>query len=120
MALDKITTERFKFVGTRPDRPDGIDKVTGRAKYGADLYASGMLHGAMVRSPHAHAKIVQIDTSKALALDGVKAIVTRSDFVTSVTGENWNILENIMADILNADEIFFTPFEPKQKNRFVM
>ena len=97
MALDKIKTERFKYVGTRPDRPDGIDKVTGRAKYGADLYAAGMLHGAIVRSPHAHAKIIRIDISKALAVDGVKAIVTRLDFATNVTGENWNILENIMA-----------------------
>ena len=97
MAFDKLETEGFKYVGTRPDRPDGVDKVTGRAKYGADAYAAGMLHGAMVRSPHAHAKIVSIDASKALALDGVKAVVTRKDFATDVTGEEWNVLENVMA-----------------------
>ena len=71
MPLDSKTTG-FKYIGTRPDRPDGIDKVTGKARYGADAYASGMLHGVMVRSPHAHAKIKKIDASKALALKGAK------------------------------------------------
>jgi CO/xanthine dehydrogenase Mo-binding subunit len=91
------TKRDFKVVGTRPDRPDGIDKVTGRAKFGADAYAPGMLHASIVRSPHAHAKIIKIDTSKAEALKGVKAIVTRADFASGLTGENWNILENVMA-----------------------
>ena len=59
------STQNFKVVGTRPDRPDGLDKVTGRAKFGADVYAPGMLHAAIVRSPHAHARIIKIDTSKA-------------------------------------------------------
>lgn len=97
MALDSSKTTGFKFVGTRPDRPDGLDKVTGRAKFGADAYAPGMLHAAIKRSPHAHARIVKIDTSKAEAMEGVKAVVTRADFATGLTGENWNILENVMA-----------------------
>ncbi len=97
MALDSSKTNGFKFVGTRPDRPDGLDKVTGRAKFGADAYAPGMLHAAIKRSPHAHARIVSIDTSRAEAMEGVKAVVTRADFATGLTGENWNILENIMA-----------------------
>ena len=97
MAFDELKTEGFKYVGTRAKRPDGWDKVTGRAKYGADAYAPGMLHGAIVRSPHAHAKIVKIDASKALAMDGVKAVVTRADFATGLKGEDWNILENVMA-----------------------
>ena len=59
MALDDNKKEDFKFVGTRPNRPDGVDKVTGRAKFGADAYAPGMLHGAIVRSPHAHARILK-------------------------------------------------------------
>jgi CO/xanthine dehydrogenase Mo-binding subunit len=88
---------RFKYVGTTPDRPDGFDKVTGRARFGADMSAPGMLHAAIVRSPHAHARIVKIDTSKAEALDGVKAVVTRADFATGLTGDTWNVLENIMA-----------------------
>ena len=96
MALDD-TKKDFKQVGTRPLRPDGIDKVTGRAKFGADAYAPGMLHAAVVRSPHAHAKIVKIDTSKAEAMKGVKGVVTRADFATGLKGEDWNILENVMA-----------------------
>ncbi len=98
MALDGPKTQSFKFVGTRPDRPDGVDKVTGRAKYGADAYAPGMLHGAIVRSPHAHARIVKIDAVRALALSGVKAVVTRADFATGLSGDDWDILENVMAD----------------------
>ncbi len=71
---------QFKVIGTRPVRPDGIDKVTGKAVYGPDFALAGMLHGAMVRSPHAHARIVNIDASKALALPGVKAVVIGADF----------------------------------------
>jgi xanthine dehydrogenase molybdenum-binding subunit len=70
----------LKILGTRPIRHDGLDKVTGRAKYGADIHLSGMLHGKILRSPHAYARIKSIDTSKAQALPGVKAIVTADDF----------------------------------------
>ena len=70
----------LKVVGTRPIRPDGVEKVTGRAAFGADYVMPGMLWGKVKRSPHAHAKIVKIDTSKALALPGVKAVVTGADF----------------------------------------
>jgi len=96
MALDS-DTQKFKYIGTRPDRPDGLDKVTGRARFGADFSMPGMLHGAILRSPHAHAKIVKIDTTRALALKGVKSVVTRADFPTGLTGEDWNIQENVMA-----------------------
>ena len=61
----------FKIVGERPVRPDGVDKVTGKARYGADATAPGMLWGAVLRSPHPHARIKQIDASKAEALTGV-------------------------------------------------
>ena len=70
----------LKVVGTRPVRPDGADKVTGKAMYGADLAMPGMVVGKILRSPHAHARIVSIDTRKARALPGVKAIVTAADF----------------------------------------
>src|SRR5262249_27310903 len=63
----------------RPIRHDGLDKVTGRANYGADFELPGMLHGAILRSPHAHAKIVSIDTREARSLDGVKAVITGAD-----------------------------------------
>jgi CO/xanthine dehydrogenase Mo-binding subunit len=70
----------LKVVGTRPVRPDGVDKVTGRAVFAADTRAPGMLWGKIKRSPHAHARIVSIDISKAEALPGVRAVVTAADF----------------------------------------
>ncbi len=73
------TNGNFKVIGTRPIRHDGEDKVTGRAKYGADYAFPGMLHGKVLRSPHAHANIKSIKIDKALKLPGVKAIVTHKD-----------------------------------------
>ena len=70
----------LNVVGTRPIRPDGADKVTGRAAYGADYNMPGQLVGKILRSPHAHAKIVSIDASRARALPGVKAVITAADF----------------------------------------
>ena len=70
----------YKYVGTRPVRHDGLEKVTGRARFAADLNMSGQLHGIVVRSPHAHARIVSIDTSEAEAMAGVKAVITGDDF----------------------------------------
>lgn len=70
----------YKWVGKRTARPDGVDKVTGRAAYGADFSLPGMLYGAVLRSPHAHARIVKIDTSKAEALKGVKSVITAADW----------------------------------------
>lgn len=70
----------YKWVGTRPIRPDGLDKVTGKAQFGADLTLPGMLFGKVVRSPHAHARILSIDTSAAESMLGVKAVITGSDF----------------------------------------
>src|SRR5436853_2269529 len=72
--------ELQKVVGTRPIRPDGVDKVTGRANFGADMVMPGMLWGKVKRSPHSHARIKSIKIDKALALPGVKAVVTASDF----------------------------------------
>lgn len=69
----------YRVIGTRPIRHDGVDKVTGRALYGADIRLPGMLYGAVLRSPHAHARIRSIDTSRAEALPGVKAVVTAAD-----------------------------------------
>ena len=63
--MNDIAPTRFKWVGTRPIRPDGVPKVTGRAMYGADFATAGTLYGKIIRSPHAHARIRSIDTSKA-------------------------------------------------------
>src|SRR6201997_4954768 len=68
-----------KVVGTRPIRPDGVDKVTGKANFGADMVMPGMLWGKVKRSPHAHARIMAIHTEKARALPGVKDVITAED-----------------------------------------
>jgi CO/xanthine dehydrogenase Mo-binding subunit len=73
------TTPTYTAIGTRPVRHDGVDKVTGRANYGADLSLPGMLFGVVVRSPHAHARIVSIDTSEAAKVPGVKGVITGRD-----------------------------------------
>jgi CO/xanthine dehydrogenase Mo-binding subunit len=97
---------QFKWVGTRPIRPDGVPKVTGRAQFGADYALPGMLVGRILRSPHAHAVIRSIDTSKAAALPGVKAVVTAADFPDHkfeyigperVAVNFWHVTRNIMA-----------------------
>jgi CO/xanthine dehydrogenase Mo-binding subunit len=98
--------KQFKWVGTRPIRPDGVPKVTGRALYGADYHPAGMLYGRILRSPHAHARIRSIDTSKAKALTGVKAVITSADFPEQkfdyigperVAINFWHQTRNIMA-----------------------
>ena len=71
--------KNLRWVGTRPVRPDGVDKVTGRARFGADFALPNMLVGKVLRSPHAHARIRSIDTAKAEALPGVKAVLTSAD-----------------------------------------
>ena len=73
-------TSEYKVIGTRPIRHDGVDKVTGRALYGADIQMAGLLQGRILRSPHAHARIRKIDVNKAAALPGVEAIITSADF----------------------------------------
>ena len=73
-------TNGLKWIGTRQPRPDGVDKVTGRARFGADISLPGMLVGKVLRSPLPHARLKSIDTSKAEALPGVKAVITRDDF----------------------------------------
>ncbi len=107
--IDRGTSEsvkRFKWVGTRPIRPDGVPKVTGRALYGADVMWPGMLVGKILRSPHAHARIRSIDTSKAAALPGVKAVVTSADLPEQkfdyigperVAVNFWHVTRNILA-----------------------
>ncbi len=90
-------TEGFKIVGTRPQRPDGIEKVTGRALYGADLSVPDMLHGAVLRSPHPHARIVSIDASAALEMPGVRAVVTSADFKKQAKFFMQDTLDNCMA-----------------------
>ena len=71
---------QYRIVGTRAPRLDGLEKVTGAARFGADIHLAGMLHGKMLTSPHAHARILSIDTRDAEATPGVKAVITAKDF----------------------------------------
>ena len=96
----------FKWVGTRPIRPDGVPKVTGKAMYAADYTMAGAIIGKILRSPHAHARIRSIDTSRAAKLPGVKAVVTAKDFPEQkfeyvgperVAVNFWHVTRNIMA-----------------------
>jgi xanthine dehydrogenase molybdenum-binding subunit len=74
------TNGNFRVIGTRPIRHDGLEKVTGRALYGGDYSLPGMLHGKVLRSPHAHAVVKSINVEKALKHPGVYAVVTGADF----------------------------------------
>jgi len=104
--IARDTVKPFKWVGTRPVRPDGVPKVTGTAQYGSDLAMPGMLVGRILRSPHAHARIRSLDISKAAALPGVKAVVTSADFPEQkfeyvgperVAQNFWHMTRNISA-----------------------
>ena len=90
--------QELKIVGTNPVKHDGPDKVTGKAKFGADLFLPGMLMAKILRSPHPHANIKSIDTSKAEALPGVKSVVTGADFPDLPLGSpGGDMTRNIMA-----------------------
>ena len=73
------TTREVKGVGLAIPRADGAEKVTGRVQYVADIQPRGLLHAKLLRSPHAHARILRIDTSRARSLPGVRAVLTAAD-----------------------------------------
>jgi len=107
-----LDTHQFKVVGTRPVRPDGVDKVTGRAAFGADFTLPGMLCGQVVRSPHAHARIRGIDTSAALALPGVRAVVTAADLPdlpseVSTGGESPINFRYVSLNVIARDKVLY-------------
>ena len=88
----KYVDKKYEVVGERFNRPDGIDKVTGKARYGADASAPGQLVGRVLRSPHAHAQILKINTAKAEKLPGVKSVVTFEDMPDLTGGDQgWPI-----------------------------
>jgi CO/xanthine dehydrogenase Mo-binding subunit len=99
-----VTTSKpaYKVIGTRPIRPDGIDKVTGRAVYGADIHLPGMLWGSVKRSPHAHAVIKRINTAKAEALPGVHGVVTAADL-----GPDPAALPDVSKNILAGNKVLY-------------
>ncbi len=75
------STPDNKWIGKRTPRPDGADKVTGRAAYAADATMPGMLWGKVLRSPHPHARIKSINTARAEKLAGVKVVITAKDII---------------------------------------
>ena len=104
--------KEYKVIGTRPIRHDGVDKVTGRALYGADFQITGLLHGRVLRSPHAHARILAIDTSRAEAYPGVKGVVTAKDLPTAEDkiahlGEGPVNLKYLCDNILASDKVLY-------------
>lgn len=103
---------KYKVIGTRPVRHDGVEKVTGQAKYGADIKLTGMLYASMLRSPHAHANIKSIDTSKAEALPGVRAVLTNADLPEQgdrivELGEGAVNMRHLQANVLAKDKVLY-------------
>ncbi|MBT5110851.1 MAG: xanthine dehydrogenase family protein molybdopterin-binding subunit [Rhodospirillaceae bacterium] len=104
--------KEFKWVGTRTIRPDGVDKVTGHATFGADFTLPGMLIGKILRSPHAHARILSIDTAKAEAVPGVKSVVTSADFPeitkeNAIKGESPPNYHDLSKNLMARDKVFY-------------
>ncbi len=79
-----LKNKKYNVIGTRPIRHDGLEKVTGKAVYSADVQLPNMSYGAVLRSPYAHAKITSIDTTKAEKINGVFAVITGKDFQTGI------------------------------------
>ena len=109
MATDtSVKKAQYKVVGTRPIRHDGVDKVTGKALYGSDINLPGMLYGMVLRSPHPHARIKSIDTSKAEAHPDVKAVATSKDFAPVPPAARQPVLgKATSANILARDKVLY-------------
>ena len=100
-----LSNTEYKTVGKRPIRHDGYDKVTGKAQYSADIILPGLLHGAVLRSPHAHAAIKSIDTSRAEAHPDVRAVVTSKDLPDP---SGWDIGDRHLSNkVLASDKVVY-------------
>ena len=108
-----LATGDYDVLGTRPIRHDGADKVTGRALYGGDFQTTGLLHGKILRSPHPHARIKSIDTTKAAALPGVRAVLTAKDLPQTKSGAMVNYgegaanLDYLRKNVLAHDKVLY-------------
>ena len=107
-----LSEVEYDVVGKRPVRPDGVDKVTGRAQYGADLELTGLLQARVLRSPHAHARIKSINTSAAEALAGVRAVVTAADLPFAALtkedlGNDYNRFKFLSDNFLASDKALY-------------
>ena len=102
----------YKQIGSRPVRPDGVDKVTGRAEFGGDVSLPNMIVGKILRSPHAHARIKKIDVTAALALPGVHAVITGDDFPGGgvggeIDGEGGGTLSDQAKNVMARDKVLY-------------
>jgi len=101
----------YKVIGTSPVRPDGVDKVTGRAQYGADMNLPNMIYGKVLRSPHAHARIKSVDLSRALAMPGVYAAISGADFPEAqhgeIGGEGGGDVADLAKNIMARDKVLY-------------
>jgi xanthine dehydrogenase molybdenum-binding subunit len=102
----------FSVIGTRPIRHDGVEKVTGRALYGADYSMPGMLHGKVLRSPYAHAIIKSINVDQALSQPGVYAVITGADFpevkgVMAQVGELVVNTHHLSLNVMARDKVLY-------------
>jgi CO/xanthine dehydrogenase Mo-binding subunit len=107
-----MSERKFKWVGSRPVRPDGVDKVTGRANFGADRFPPGLLVGRVLRSPHAHARIRRLDVSPALEVEGVKAAISAADLpdlphATDSSGETPTDFRSLSRNVLARDKVLY-------------
>ena len=84
--MSDTATKEFSVIGKSVPKIDAREKVTGKARYTGDLKVPGMLIGKILRSPHAHARILSIDTSKAEKLPGVEAVITAKDVPSTFYG----------------------------------
>ena len=113
MATVTETPKSYKVVGSRPIRHDGVDKVTGKALYGADVRLQGMLHGKVLRSPHPHARIRSIDTSKAEAHPDVRAVATAADLaevadtLAEVGEDIFTSMKYVRDNVLASDKVLY-------------
>jgi xanthine dehydrogenase molybdenum-binding subunit len=108
----ETTNGNFRVIGTRPIRHDGVDKVTGRALYGADYSLPGMLHGKVLRSPHAHARVKSINVEKARKLPGVYAVITGADLpevkgVMAQVGELIVNTHHLSLNVMARDKVLY-------------
>ena len=109
----KYEERDLKVVGSNPtERSDAVEKVTGRARYAADYNLPGQLIGRVLRSPHAHARVISIDTSAAEKLAGVKAVVTRDDFPDmevehAASGELMVNFRDVTRNVMAREKVFY-------------
>jgi CO/xanthine dehydrogenase Mo-binding subunit len=107
-----MAEQQYKYIGTRSIRPDGVDKVTGKANYGADFFMPGMLYGKILRSPHAHARIKSIDVSGALSIPGVLGATCSADLpevpdAAKAGGESATNFHDLSCNILARDKVLY-------------